>query len=321
MSEPANTPSPEFQEAFAKDRPELLRHCYRMMGAYREAEDQVQDVLFNAWRFRSTFEGNVPVAHWLMRIATNTCLKALARRKARGLPQLDRGPAALGTPLEELEASTWVTPAPDSQLFLTPEEAIGAREDVAIAFIALLQRLPPKQRAVLLLKDVVGWSSEEIASALDLTVSSVSNALHRAREGVAHRPRGRVEEPPPEVLKEYIRSWEARDVDGLVALLKKDVVFAMPPHATWFCGADAVRQFLLTPRFAAFWARGLKATPTRANGLPALVWHWPAADGDPRPHSVHVMRFEGSLLAEAINFIGAHYLSGFGEAQEGTPTR
>src|SRR6516225_6582676 len=124
MSEPAKTPSPDFQEAFAKDRPELLRHCYQMMGAFADAEEQVQEVLLNAWRFRSTFEGEVPVAHWLMRIATNTCLKELARRKARGLPQLDRSPAAVGTPFEQLEASNWVTPAPDSQLFLTPEEAI-----------------------------------------------------------------------------------------------------------------------------------------------------------------------------------------------------
>jgi RNA polymerase sigma-70 factor (ECF subfamily) len=182
---------------------------------------------------------------------------------------------------------------------------------VAIAFIALLQRLPPKQRAVLLLKDVVGWSSEEIASALELTVGSVSSALHRARETVAARPRGRVEDPPDDVLRNYVRSWEERDLETLVALLKKDVVFAMPPHATWFQGAEAVGRFAQTPRFAAFWSRGLLAAHTRANGLPAVVWYTPGTDGVYRPHSIHVMRFENGKLAEATNFIGPHYLHGF----------
>src|SRR5262249_52538283 len=151
-----------------------------------------------------------------------------------------------------------------------PARAAEAREQVALAFIALLQRLPPKQRAVLLLKDVVGWPAEEIASALDLTVSSVNSALHRARETVAagavdeRELHAAHEEPPPEVLAAYLRSWETRDVDTLVALLRNDVVFAMPPHATWFRGADAVRTFLVTPRFGTFWTRRLRITQTRA---------------------------------------------------------
>src|SRR5262249_36644998 len=152
------------------------------------------------------------------------CLDALAHRSTRALPQLDREPAALGTPLEELEAATWVTPAPDARLYADPARAAEAREDVALAFIALLQRLPPRQRAVLLLKDVVAWSAEEIAAALELSVGAVSSALHRARETVAARPRGPVEEPPPDVLSAYLRSWETRDLDSLVALLRHDVV-------------------------------------------------------------------------------------------------
>src|SRR5262249_8214255 len=151
----------------------------------------------------------------------------------------------------------------------------------------------------------------EIAAALELTASSVSSALHRARETVAARPRGPIEDPAPLVLKDYVRAWEARDLEGLVALLKKDVVFAMPPHATWFQGADDVRRFLQTPRFAAFWARGLWAVSTRANGLPAVVWYTPGTDGLRRPHSIHLMRFEEDQVAEAINFIGAAYLHGF----------
>jgi RNA polymerase sigma-70 factor (ECF subfamily) len=204
-----------------------------------------------------------------------------------------------------------VTPAPDARLFRDPARAVEAREEVALAFIALLQRLSPKQRAVLLLKDVVGWSAEEIASALELSLSSVNSALYRARETVAARPKGRMEDPAPETLGAYVRSWETGDLETLVALLQKDVAFAMPPHATWFRGADAVKAFLQTPRFATFWARGLRALPTRANGLPAVVWYVDGPDGALVPHSIQVMRFVDGALAEATNFIGAHYLHGF----------
>jgi RNA polymerase sigma-70 factor (ECF subfamily) len=282
-----------------------------MLGSFEEAEDVVQEALLRAWRSRATYAADAPLEHWLMRIATNACLDALARGRARGLPQLDRAPVAVGAPLEELEAATWVTPASDARLFPDPARAAEAREDVALAFIALLQRLPPKQRAVLLLKDVVGWSSEEIAAALELTVSSVSSALHRARETVAARPRGPTEEPTPDLLGAYLRSWEARDLDSLVALLRHDVVFAMPPHAIWFQGAEAVRAFLQTPRFTTFWSRGLRGAHARANGLPAFVWYAGGPDGVYRLHSIHVMRFQDGALAEATNFIGAAYLRGF----------
>jgi RNA polymerase sigma-70 factor (ECF subfamily) len=170
---------------------------------------------------------------------------------------------------------------------------------------------------VLLLKDVVGWPAEEIASALELTASSVNSALHRARQTISDAardaaPRGAHADPPPEVLAAYVRSWETRDIDGLVALLRDNVVFAMPPHATWFRGADAVRTFLETPRFGAFWTRSLRIIPTRANGLPALVFY--AAGPDDRVHRLHsiqVMRFEDGAVAEATTFIGATYLGGF----------
>jgi RNA polymerase sigma-70 factor, ECF subfamily len=311
-------PSCEFIEAFAAHRPDLLRHCYRMLGSFADAEDLVQDTLLRAWRARETYAADAPIEHWLMRIATNACLNALARGQRRQLPQLDHGSADEKTPLEKLEATLWVTPAPDTALFRSPDEALEAREAVAIAFVALLQRLPPRQRAVLLLKDVVGWPSEEIAAALELTVSSVSSALHRARATIAERPRDRnqdqmkTEEPAPEVLQDYIRCWEERDLEGLVARLRKDVVFSMPPFAAWFSGSDAVAAFLQRPPFAPFWARGFRAVLTRANGLPAAVWYVPGPEGDVyRPHSIHVMRFAGGLLTEATNFIGDQYLHGF----------
>jgi RNA polymerase sigma-70 factor (ECF subfamily) len=312
MSADAHPGPAELGEMFAEHRPALLRHCYRMLGSFEEAEDVVQEVLLRAWRSRETYAGDAPLAHWLMRIATNACLNALTRGRQRALPQLDRDP---GAPLLEHEAATWVTPAPDARLYPDPARAAEAREQVALAFIALLQRLPPKQRAVLLLKDVVGWSAEEIASALELTASSVNSALHRARQTVAASPPDASEDPPPEVLAAYVRSWETRDIDSLVALLRKDVVFAMPPHATWFRGADAVRTFLETPRFGAFWTRGLRAIATRANGLPALVFYAGRPDEDVYwLHAIQVMRFEAGAVAEATTFIGPAYLHGFDAA-------
>jgi len=307
-----DTPSaPVLGETFAEHRPVLLRHCYRMLGTFEEAEDVVQDVLLQAWRSRETYAGDAPLEHWLMRIATNACLNVLTRGRPRALPQLDRDPVAVGAPLAELEAATWVTPAPDARLYPDPAGTTEAREEVALAFIALLQRLPPRQRAALLLKDVVGWSAEEIAAALGLTVPSVNSALHRARETVAERPRGPVEDPAPELLAAYLRSWETRDLESLVALLRQDVVFAMPPHSAWFRGVDAVRAFLQVPPFSVRWARGLRATPTRANGLPALVWYSPDDAGGQRLHSIQIVRFKDGRAADVTNFIGARYLYGF----------
>lgn len=303
--------SSELSDTFAGLRPDLLRHCYRMLGSFEEAEDVVQDTLLRAWRSRDTYAGDAPLAHWLMRIATNACLNRLTRGRPRELPQLDREPALVGAAIQALEAATWVTPAPDAPLFPDPEQSVEAREEVALAFIGLLQRLSPKQRAALLLKDVLGWSAEEVASALELSLSSVNSALHRARQTVADRPKGPLTEPPAEVVGAYVRSWETGDLDRLVALLRDDVSFAMPPHEIWFRGARDVHAFLQTPRFKSFWDRGLRGLLTRANGLPAVVWYVGGPDGFTGPHSIQVMRFVDGALAEATNFIGAHYLHGF----------
>jgi RNA polymerase sigma-70 factor (ECF subfamily) len=284
-------------------RPALLRHCYRMLGSFADAEDIVQDVLLSAWKARASYSGAVPVEHWLMRIATNTCLNELARRKRRALPQLERAPAQSFEHIEQLEATDWLTPAPDDQL--------ETRESVALAFLALLQRLPPRQRAVLLLKDVVGWSAEEIGEAVEMSVSSVNSALHRARETVALRFEVTREEPPPDVLQAYIRSWETHDLAALVTLLRDDIIFAMPPHATWFRGAALLGAFLGAPRFTTLWAKGFRLVPVHANGELALAFY--AGDGGGfRPHSLQVVRFTGSRLAEAVHFIGADYFRGFG---------
>lgn len=286
---------------FAAHRPELLRHCYRMLGSFADAEDVVQDVLLNAWNAREQYRGDVPVAHWLMRIATHRCLDEIARRKRRGLPQLERGSASSYDAVEQLEAADWITPAPD--------RALETREGVALAFIALLQRLPPKQRAAVLLKDVVGWSAEEIAEALELSVSSTNSALHRARETLAAPRRPSATEPSADVLRAFIRSWEQHDLDTLVSLLRDDVTLAMPPHATWFRG-PLVGAFFGSERFAGFWTRGTKLVTTRANDQLALAFY--AKSGDTYvPHSIQLVSFEDDRVIEMVQFLGAHYFRGF----------
>jgi RNA polymerase sigma-70 factor, ECF subfamily len=297
----------DLAEKLAVHRPELLRHCYRMLGSFADAEDVVQDVFVNVIKARESFAGHVPLLHWLMRMATNACLNALGRRKRRALPQLEREASTAIHTIDRLEASDWLTPAPESCLF-NPEHTLEARESVALAFLALLQCLPPRQRAVLLLKDVVGFSSEEIATTLDTTVASVSSALHRARETISVAPKS-PSDPPPNVLREYIRSWEERDIDALVHMLRNDVVLAMPPHATWFRGAS-VGSFFRGERLArGFWTHARRVIETRANGQLALAFF--VREGAYRPHSIQLVEFAGSRVAQAIQFIGPDYLRGF----------
>jgi RNA polymerase sigma-70 factor (ECF subfamily) len=299
----------DLRERLATFRPDILRHCYRMLGSFADAEDIAQEALLNAWNARESQHGEVPVEHWLYRIATNACLNELARRKRRSLPAREREPSAVVEPLVESDAREWLTPAPDAALFGSPPRELETRESVALAFLALLQRLPPRQRAVLLLKDVVGWQAEEIAQALSLSLAAVNSALHRARQTIASRPAEPAAEPLPDVLRAYVRCWENHDVESLVALLRDDVVFSMPPHATWFRGVSDVERFLRSQRFSQRWAAGFRVVVTRANGQLALAFYR-REERDYRPSSVQLVRFVDGL-AELISFIGPEFHRGF----------
>jgi RNA polymerase sigma-70 factor (ECF subfamily) len=288
------------RKAFEEHRPALLRHCYRMVGSYADAEDLVQESFVRAWKNRASYRGDAPLQHWLHSIATRACLNALKSRRRRGLPQHDFDPAEPGTPLDTpLAEAEWLTPFPSDR-----------KEEIALAFISLLQRLSPKPRAVLLLKDVAGLSAAEIASALQLSLPAVNSALHRARSALRGAPSEPPDDPPASVVRAYVRAWESRDLDALVALLRKDVVFAMPPWRIWFRGREPVRKFILWLRSTSLAFGALRLRPVRANGQAAFLVEgrrgrrWV-------PHSLQLVAFERGLAKEVTTFVGEAFLAGF----------
>jgi RNA polymerase sigma-70 factor (ECF subfamily) len=245
-----------FEELAGPFRRELLAHCYRMTGGWSDAEDALQETLVRAWRGFDQFEGRASLRTWLYKIATNTCLDLLTSKRSRTMPELNDA-SSESEPL-------WLEPFPE------PEAAFANREAIRLAFIVALQVLPPRQRATLILRDVVGMSADETAAALDTSVAAVNSALQRAREALDEQPRAQrapITEAIGELLGRYLRAWESGDADGLVALLTRDAVLSMPPMPMWFRGPEAIAEFVRTNIFP----RGeLRLVPCRANGAPAF---------------------------------------------------
>src|SRR3989441_6619964 len=270
-TKPAAAPPPELLEAarqgdqiaygqlVSPHRAELHAHCYRMLGSVPDAEDALQETLLRAWRGLPRFEGRSSLRSWLYRIATNTCLDVIARRPKRVLP-IDYGPAAdpHDGPGEPLVESVWVEPYPDEKLGIEdglagPEASYEQRESVELAFIVALQHLPARQRAALILRDVLGFSAREVAELLDTTTASVNSALQRARTAVDERLpeqsqqatlRSLGDHAVRDIVDGYVDAWERGDVDAVVAMLTDDAGFAMPPLASWFRGGAAIKIFL-----------------------------------------------------------------------------
>src|SRR3954451_5613632 len=283
-----------FEQLVAPHRAELHAHCYRMLASVQDAEDALQEALLGAWRGLPRFEGRSSLRSWLYKVANNACLKLVERRPKLVLP-VDYGPAAdphdgLGDPLAE---PLWVEPYPDAGL------AYEQRESIELAFIAALQFLPARQRAVLILSDVLGFSGAEVADALETTPASVYSALQRAHKTVDERlPRQSQQATLRELgdarlralVGEYVAAWERGDVDAVAALLTDDVTLAMPPRPEWFAGRDAVAAFLrVTPlRAADRW----RVVAVSANGQPAVAHYvW---DGEAfRAHGVNVLTLDG----------------------------
>lgn len=273
-------------------RRELLAHCYRMLGSYADAEDALQEALLRAWRGLPRFEGRSSLRSWLYRIATNTCLRAIERRPKRVLP-IDYGPAA--DPHDVLADAVndpiWLEPYPDTCLDLGglagPEARYEQREGVELAFIAALQNLPARQRAVLILRDVLGFSAKEAAAVLETSPVSVDSALQRAHKTVDERLPTQTQQQTlrliaddelSDLVERYIAAWERNDVDAVVAMLSEDARMSMPPLPSWYNGRHAIADFLR--RYPLSDVHRWQMIPTSANGQPALAGYLWDDDAD-----------------------------------------
>jgi RNA polymerase sigma-70 factor, ECF subfamily len=315
-----------FARLVAQYRRELHAHCYRMLGSVPDAEDALQDALLGAWRGLARFEGRSSLRSWLYTIATNACLKAIRRRPKRVLP-IDYGPPSDPhvNPAEPLVESVWIDPYPDELLLAdddaaTPEARYEQRESVELAFVAALQHLPPRQRAVLILRDVLGLSARETAAALDTKPTSVDSALQRAHKTVDARLPERSQQATlgslgdrelRSIVDGYMDAWERADVDAVVAMLAEDATFAMPPYAEWFSGRDAIAAFLRARPLAP--GERWRVLPTRANGQPAFGMYTPNTDPDVFvAHGVSVLTLKGRQIADMTIFRTPDALPRFG---------
>jgi RNA polymerase sigma-70 factor (ECF subfamily) len=288
MSQAAATELPRIERADLDTRlqgyrAELTGYCYRMLGSAFEADDAVQETFERAWRGYDRFDGRAPLRTWLYRIATNVSINMLNGRKRRALPMdltaPSPGDAALTAPLPE---HTWLGPIPDRRALPTsddPGELAASRETIRLAFIAALQHLPARHRAVLILRDVLRWRTTEVADLLDTTAVSVKSALQRARAALAARAPNRtssvsLSDAEQELVDRYVDAFERYDIDELVGLLHRDATLSMPPHPMWLRGVDAIRLWWLSEKTS---CRGSRLVPVAANGSAALAQYRPDA--------------------------------------------
>ena len=316
--------SEEFARLTDPFRPELLVHCYRMLGSVHDAEDQVQETMIRAWRSYEEFEGRASLRTWLHRIATNACLRALENSGRRPLPSGVGGPSEY--PEAPLAAArpevTWLQPIPDalaSAGSADPAEIVASRQSVRLALIAALQYLPPRQRAVLILRDVLRWRAAEVADLLGTSTAAVNGMLQRARARLeqAAPDQDQIHEPanPQDqaLLDSFATAFQNADVTAVVRLLHEDAVFEMPPEVTWFTGRELIGRFLQT-RVLTEPGR-FQMIPTVANGQPAFAVYLRDHDGMYRAHSICVLTIAASRVTRVTSFNDPSLFATFGQPQ------
>jgi RNA polymerase sigma-70 factor (ECF subfamily) len=294
-------------------RRELQVHCYRMLGSFEDSEDLVQETFLRAWRHRSGFgkDGRGDFRAWLYKIATNACLDVLRRRPRRVLPPDVADPVDPSLPIPPPSVVPWLLPYP------TPPDLIVERETIELAFIAAIQHLPPRQRAVLIVSDVLGWSAKEAAGLLETTVAAVNSALQRARATLRRRLGDRNEwsasasTDERELLRRYVEAHESADADALAALLREDARLTMPPHAVWYAGREAIIA-AVRPAFDPGFGR-LRTVATEANRQPAFAHYLrpPGATGH-HPLALDVLWIEDGRIGEITSFVTPELFPAFG---------
>jgi len=314
-------------------RGELHAHCYRMLGSLHDAEDALQEATLRAWRGLDRFERRSSLRTWLYTIATNTCLNAIAKRPKRVLP-VDYSPARDGhdPPGEPIAESVWIEPYPDEMIgledgYAAPEANVEMRESVELAFVAALQHLPPNQRAVLIMREVLGFSAQETADALETSVASVNSALQRARAAVDERVPDQTQqetlrtlgdERVRELVARYVDAWERNDVEAFTAMLAEDSTFAMPPLASWYRGRDGIATWAASSSMSGDWR--WRTVPTRANGQLALGFYaWDERDQAYLPFALNVLTLRGAEVSDVVAFIARSTEATATEAYERYP--
>jgi RNA polymerase sigma-70 factor (ECF subfamily) len=296
-------------------RRELTAYAYRMLGSAFEAEDAVQETMLRAWRSYEGFEGRSALRSWLYRIATNVCLDMLTGKERRARPMDMASPKTADAPLgEPLPETAWILPIPDASVMPAggdPAEVAETRETIRLAFVAALQHLPPKQRAVLVLRDVFRWKASEVADLLDTSVASVNSALQRAHATLEAADVGELESSRPlddeqrSLLARYVDAFERYDMDSLTSLLREDATWSMPPYELWLQTHDDVRRWCLGPGIG---CRGSRLIAIEANGSPAYAQYKPSPAGGHEPWALQVLEVSGDRLGGITFFLDTAHL-------------
>jgi len=301
-------------------RGELTGYCYRMLGSAFDADDAVQETLVKAWQALDRFEGRSSLRSWLYRIATNVCLDSRRAGSRRALPMDLSSPMPATTPPFEraaLPETAWLGPIGDAEVLqgADPADRVVLQDSVRLAFVAALQHLPPRQRAVLVLREVLAWSAADVAELLDTTVASVNSALQRARATVAAQDdagaltSAQLGAPERELLARYVSAFERYDIDGLVALLHEDAGLSMPPLPLWLSGREELRAWYLGHGIG---CAGSRLLPVEVNGQPGFAQYRPAAVGGHEPWAVQVLEISAGRIAHIHSFLGEPVLARLG---------